>query len=171
MDFYSAFDTKPTQDQLANAPFLFLSNHPKQFNVKAETYLRDMVATSEELTTLFYSFENQEIIQKQIVLEVFRQRQTKIGFQSQQRLMTLMKYVFEDAMPRVIPKYDNITDMIRHLNKIVVDEAVNKNGSILSNLDHTLFYLQDISKNPVPIDLPVNMSNRGTRTLPFMRRN
>jgi hypothetical protein len=166
MDFYSAFEVKTTAEQLEKSPFLFLNNHPKQFNVRTETYLRDMVASSEELTSLFYSIENQDIIQRQIVLEVFKARNVRIGYQSPQRLMTLMKYVFEDAMPRVITKYTNLTDMIRHINKVVVDEAVNRNGAILSNLDHTLFYLDDISKNPTPIDLPVNVSKRGTRTLP-----
>lgn len=166
MDFYSAFEVKTTAEQLEKSPFLFLNNHPKQFNVRAEAHLRDMVASSEELTSLFYSIENQDIIQRQIVLEVFKHRKVRIGYQSPQRLMTLMKYVFEDAMPRVIVKYDNMTDMIRHINQIVVNEAVHKNGAILSNLDHTLFYLEDISKNPVPIDLPINVNNRGTRTLP-----
>ena len=39
---------------------------------------------------------------------------------------------------------------------------------ILSAVDHHVYYLQDISHLPVPLQQPMNLSRAGTRTKPFV---
>ena len=58
----------------------------------------------------------------------------------------------------------NIEGQVAELNDIIIEWCVPR---ILSEVDHYNYYLNDISKMPVPLSQPMNMSSAGTRSLPF----
>ena len=58
----------------------------------------------------------------------------------------------------------NISGQIKELNDIVIEWAVPR---IMSEIQHYMFYLNDIDKMPVPIDRPVLMTSAGTKSLPY----
>ena len=56
----------------------------------------------------------------------------------------------------------DITDQIIDLNERVVNFSVK---SIMTNIKQYVSYKKNINNLPTPMDLPMNMSNRGEKTL------
>jgi hypothetical protein len=57
---------------------------------------------------------------------------------------------------------NNIKEQIRYLNGLVVDWCVE---TIIPELYQYYGYLKEIEFMPIPIDLPLNLSSKGSRTL------
>jgi hypothetical protein len=114
-----------------------------------------------ELETRFFSKENIELINKQLILTVYKKTNKKflICNQKEQDLIIVMRYVFIE-FARHLP-YD-ITGQIKDLNCNVVGEIL---PTIVSNVDQKVGYLRDISTQPVGPPLPINTKNL-ERTLP-----
>jgi len=112
------------------------------------------------LETSFYSDENIDLINKQIVLTVFKKtnKQYRINFQSKDKIIIIMQYVFNEYA-RHLP-YD-IKDQIKELNCIVVGEII---PNLITNFEQKLGYLKDIEKRGELVPLPV--SSTADRTLP-----
>jgi len=153
--------------QLQRAPWLFWSAHPNSYY----SYVRDTLLETRDpyepehydlLRTAFLSDENMEIIQKQTILYIYNQTDRKFAIPRQQRarLKIAMLYIY-NFWAQNLPF--GITDQIRELNKKVVLEI---GPQIISQLEQYIAYIRDISAQPVPHDLPVNMSSKGNRTLP-----
>jgi hypothetical protein len=53
---------------------------------------------------------------------------------------------------------------LQELNQLVIDYAVPR---IVSEIDMYVHYLNDISKLPVPMEKPMNVSSAGMKSLPF----
>ena len=114
-----------------------------------------------ELETQFFSKENIALINKQLIMTVYRKTNKKflICNQKEEDLIIVMRYVFiENA--RHLP-YD-IEGQIKDLNCNVVGEVL---PTIVSNVDQKVGYLRDISTQPVGPPLPINTKNL-ERTLP-----
>mgnify|MGYP000199667265 CR=1 FL=1 len=110
------------------------------------------------LSEIFYCEENINLINKQIVLEVYKKSKLKVPFQSKIDLMVVMRWVYityAKNLPFEIKK------QIRELNNIVVKHIV---PDLISETEHHLGYLEDISKPRELIPLPVNVSR--DRSLP-----
>jgi hypothetical protein len=114
-----------------------------------------------ELETRFFSKENIELINKQLILTVYKKTNKKILIcnQKEEDLIIVMRYVFIE-FARHLP-YD-ITGQIKDLNCNVVGEIL---PTIVSNVDQKVGYLRDISTQPIGPPLPINTKNL-ERTLP-----
>lgn len=109
------------------------------------------------LSRTYFSNDNVERIQRQIIQEVFRVSQKQIGKQSYQELQIIMKSMYLQY-GRNIPT--GIEEQVLALNKYVVDECVR---IIVPNVLQYNKYLEDIT-SPIPI-MPrsQNVSNKGSK--------
>jgi hypothetical protein len=115
------------------------------------------------LETTFFSNENIDLINKQLILRVFRETkgQFLICKQKQEDLIIIMRYVFIEHA-RNLP-FD-IQGQIKQLNCIVVGEIL---PTIISNVDQKIGYLRDIATPAIGPPLPINTKSI-ERTLPSM---
>ena len=116
------------------------------------------------LDEIFFSDENIKLINKQIILTIWKRtnKKYKIGFQNKDNLIVVMRYVFlENA--RHLP-YD-IKGQIRDLNCQGVGEIL---PNIITNFEQKLGYLRDIERRQPLVDLP--KSSTADRTLPSASR-
>lgn len=114
------------------------------------------------LQELFFGRENIETLQKLLQYHVLQQSggRFKIGRQDDFQLRAIMKSVYlSDG--KNLPHH--LQEQVRDLNRLVIEYAV---PTILSNIQQHEMYLNDISKMPVPMELPQYTSSAGTRTNP-----
>ena len=109
------------------------------------------------LSRSYFSNDNVDNLQKQIINEVYRISQKTISRQSYQELQIIMKSMYLQY-GRNIPT--NIEEQVITLNKYVVDECVK---IIIPNVLQYNKYIDDIS-SPIPI-MPrsQNVSNKGSK--------
>jgi hypothetical protein len=166
---YSDFDIKNDNEyiiddltQLQFAPFLFLNAHVKEYDKMAKKILStDNTQVFDKFKELFYSDANIEIIQKQLILSVYNvsKKTFLIEKQSKNHLKIVMDYIYL-YYGRNLPY--GITEQIRELNKKVVDILT---PSLMTHCTQYVNYLKDIETQPYN-ELPINVSNKGSRTLP-----
>jgi hypothetical protein len=150
--------------KLGNNPFLFLNNHRKDYFNK----LNNRTNSNNEdyqgyiLEDTFFLDENFDLIQKKIVMDVYKKSNKKylIKFQKIEKVNIIMKFVFNEYAQH-LPF--NIKEQIIELN--------NKTTSIIctdviKNLESHEKYMRDATTQPIPIDRPENVSSSGNRTLP-----
>jgi len=112
-----------------------------------------------KLKKLFFSDKNINLINKKIVLSVWKKtnKQYKISFQSKDKIIIVMSYVFNENAKHL--PY-NIKGQIYQLNCITVGSII---SSIITNFEQKLGYLRDIEKRG---DLPpLPQSSTALRTL------
>ena len=158
-------DLLPKEINTKSFPQLFLSANPSKMFYKINRYNKDKeskVNCDCLLKKVFLSNDNLKIVQKQLVLEVFKRsnKKYKIPFQDPKDIVTVMRYMYYEYALNL--PY-NIKEQVKELNKMVVDEVT---PSVLINLDAYYQYLIDSSTQPTLIDLPVNLSSKGNRILP-----
>lgn len=114
------------------------------------------------LNQLFLSTENIENVQQRIRYEVYKASNGEhiIGRQSDVELVLIMRSIYL-TYGKNLPTH--IKEQIKELNDLVLLEVVPR---ILSAIQGDLRYLYDASVQPMPLALPQNMSNKGTKTLP-----
>jgi hypothetical protein len=114
-----------------------------------------------ELETTFFSKDNIDLINKQLILSVFYRtnKQFLICPQKESDLIIVMRYVFLEHA-RNLP-FD-IKGQVRKLNCKVVGEIL---PTVISNSDQKIGYLRDINTQPIGPPLPVN-TKKTNRTLP-----
>ena len=107
------------------------------------------------LSYSFFSNDNVEIIQRQIVDTVYAQSQKQIGKQSYQELQIIMKSIYLQYGRNL---KDNIYEQVHTLNKYVIDECTR---IIIPNVLQYNKYIDDIT-SPIPV-MPrsQNVSNKG----------
>ena len=150
------------ETKLQFAPFLFLSAHVNEYDKLAKKIMTaDNTQIYEKLKELYYSDANIEIIQKQLILSVYKysEKMFLIEKQSKTQLKVVMDYVYL-YYGRNLPI--GITEQIRELNRKVVGLLT---PSILTHCTQYLGYLKDRETQPFNF-LPINVSNKGSRTLP-----
>jgi hypothetical protein len=113
-----------------------------------------------DLETTFFSDENISLINRQLILSVFKKSngQIKISDQSKESLIIVMRYVFLEYA-RHLP-YD-IIGQIRELNCQIVGEILPK---IITEATQRIAYLEEINNPRKLIPLPVNV-NKNNRNL------
>jgi len=114
-----------------------------------------------DLEKTFFSKENIDLINKQLILSVYNStnKQFLICTQKEADLLIVMRYVFIEYS-RNLP-YD-INNQIKNLNYQVVNEIL---PTVISNIDQKIGYLKDIETQPIGPPLPINTKNLN-RTLP-----
>lgn len=149
---------------IENNSFLLLSAHRnkyfEEFSKKLDKDNKDYQGFI--LEELFFSESNIEIVQKQLVLSIYKNTNRKylIPFQNYKSILTVMKFIFNDQAKHL--PY-NITEQITELNLKVVQELT---PMIIKNIDSKLKYLDDINSPPPVNELPVNVNSAGNKTLP-----
>lgn len=108
-----------------------------------------------KLEDIFFSNENIEILNKHLILSVYKKSKGKfkISKQSNQSLIIVMRYIFIEYA-RHLPY--NIDKQIAELNCRVVGEIL---PSIITNIRQKIDYLKDIDCPVIPIPLPINTKN------------
>jgi len=107
------------------------------------------------LSRTYFSNDNAERIQRQIIQEIFRISQKQIGKQSYTELQIIMKSMYLQY-GRNLP--NNIEEQVITLNKYVIDECVR---IIVPNVLQYNKYIEDIT-SPIPVmPLAQNVSNKG----------
>jgi hypothetical protein len=133
------------------------STKPQETNVS----IISNIAVPNKLSRTFFSNDNIERIQRQIVQGVFDETQKKISKQSYQELQVIMKSIYLQYGKNL--PYD-IEKQVVTLNKYVADECIR---IITPNLLQYNKYIEDIT-SPIPI-MPrsQNVSNKGYKTYDF----
>nr|QFG73601.1 MAG: hypothetical protein [Megaviridae environmental sample] len=162
-------------------PFMFLHENPNKeiFNVdnnncNKQTLCETPLSTSYQdvmrgydyqgdnfTAGLFFSKENLDIIQKQIILGVAKAIQVKIPPQNTQRIHTIMKDIFE----KFALNTTSYVDEIRYLNKKTVEVIL---PNVISNIKHQMEYNKYLTERTI-LDTPI--STRKDVTLPSTFQN
>jgi hypothetical protein len=113
------------------------------------------------LNQLFFSKKNMEIIQNMIRYNVYEKSEKKyiIDKQSDIELEIIMRSIYLQHSPNLPNK---TKEQIAYLNKLVSDWSVEQ---ILPEVNQYFGYIKEIEYMPMPIDLPLNLSSKGSRSL------
>ena len=147
---------------LGESPFLFLNSHKNDYFGQ----MKKMLETNQDkhglLDKAFFSEENLEIIKKQIVLAVYRDTNFDflIAKPKTEQLLLVMKFTFYEYAQH-LPF--GIKEQIRKLNAKVVELIL---PDLVSSLYGYVGYINKINEDISPLDRPLNVSNRGEKTLP-----
>jgi hypothetical protein len=147
-----------TSDNLKDIQMIDRSNERmNNFQVEA---LYGIQETS-QLNHLFFSKKNLDNIQNMIRYNVYVKSDNKhiIDNQSDIELEIIMRSIYLQHSPNLPNK---ITEQISYLNKLVSDWCVEQ---ILPEINQYIGYIKEIEYMPVPIDLPLNLSSKGSRSL------
>jgi hypothetical protein len=117
------------------------------------------------VSLLFFSDENMARIQKQIKREVFRLSNGTFKIddnvdQDEQDLLIAMRYIFIEHAKN-LPTH--IVKQVKILNRQLLDYII---PDIMTNIKQHYWYLKEISQPIRPLDQPLNVNNKGRRTLP-----
>lgn len=110
------------------------------------------------LTKKFFSQDNINLIQSQIIEGVYKisNNQYKIGSQSQETLIMIMREIYENGPQNT---YVNVSEQekIISLNKLVLNYCIPR---IYNSVQSYYLYIKDASTLATPLDLPKNFDNR-----------
>lgn len=137
------------------APYELYKDSSQQQNT--DTSIISNIVVPNALSRTYFSNDNVERLQRQIIQAVFKACQKQISKQSYQELQIIMKSMYLQY-GRNLP-YD-IEGQVVTLNKYVVDECVR---IIVPNVLQYNKYLDDIT-SPIPVmDRPQNVSIKGSK--------
>jgi hypothetical protein len=141
-------------------------NDNKQANKLRREIIKNQVRINEceqgDLENTFFSDENIGLINKQLILTVFKKTkgQYKISNQTTESLTIVMRYVFLEHAKHL--PY-NILEQIRELNFRVVTEIV---PIIITQITQRTEYLKTISEPRGVLPLPINAHGGPRQNLP-----
>jgi len=137
-------------------PFLFLNDNPNrtQNQSQLKEILRGFDSTCSVVAELFFSNENIELIQKQIVLSVFKTLNTRIPFQKTEDVLVIMRKIYNE---KCIHQECNFTEQIRDLNNLTVTAIL---PDLISNVKLHFDYLKKISEPMVLLEPPIHVTSR-----------
>jgi hypothetical protein len=142
-------------------PIAYLNDN-NQANKLRREIIKNQVRINEceqgDLENTFFSDENIVLINKQLILAVFKKTNGsyKISAQTTESLTIVMRYVFLEHA-RHLPY--NILEQIRELNLRVVNEIV---PIVITQITQRTEYLKTIAEPRNVLPLPINV-NGGTR--------
>tara|TARA_Y100000389_G_C17379970_1_gene473806 strand:+ start:275 stop:769 length:495 start_codon:yes stop_codon:yes gene_type:complete len=133
-------------------------------NENSYNYTEDAIKhihSENPVASLFFSEHNTNILQDGIRYSVFSQTTPNkiIEKQSKNELLIIMRSIYLQYS-RNLPT--NVVDQVRTLNTRVIDYAV---PTILREMTQFTNYKNDISKLPIPLEQPQNVSTKGTAVL------
>ncbi len=114
-----------------------------------------------QLNQLFFSKANMEIIQNGIRYNVYMKTEKKhiIGKQSEIEIQIIMRSIYLQHSPN-LP--NQIKEQIKYLNELVINWCTEK---VIPEVYQFIGYIKEVEFMPMPIDLPLNLSSKGTRSL------
>ena len=135
------FQTTKNNYMEVNEPILF--NNRRMYSLKG-------IIQETPMSNLFFSDMNVKVIQMTIRYQIFKNKDKRIGYQSENELFAIMRSIYLQYANSVLTSDQMLTNL-RTLNKAVVDYAV---GNIGEQLDQYNAYLEKISSAPVPMERP-----------------
>lgn len=136
---------------------LFQDYNP-EVNSSRKEMIKNLVRINENseniLENVYFSDENIDLINKQIILSVWKKTnyEYKIKFQSKEQLLIVMRYVFSEYA-KYLPY--NIKQQIIDLNCITVGEII---PNIITNCKQHIDYIKDITKPRQLLETPKSTS-------------
>tara|TARA_E500000178_G_C17019715_1_gene754902 strand:+ start:1165 stop:1683 length:519 start_codon:yes stop_codon:yes gene_type:complete len=138
-----------------------------------KSFIKNVVGQNEndmsKVAIMFFSDENLEIINKNLVLRVFEftDKKVQIPFQSRNDLLVVMNHTYVNYAMNL---ENDIEKQVYKLNCRVVNEIL---PSLISEVKSYMLYLEEIEKNEKENrqinDLPISTKlTRGTTELPAM---
>lgn len=145
-------------DEMPTAFFWDNTNSTELRNELIKNQVRISECEQGSLETYFFSDENVELINKQLIMQVFKKTngEFKISTQKYEDLIIVMRYTFIEYA-RHLP-FD-ITNQIRDLNSIVVGQIL---PNIITQITQRKEYLRVISapREILPLPMSESTSNR-----------
>lgn len=116
-----------------------------------------------DLEKYFFSKENIKLINKQLILTVYKKTNNNflISEQKEDDLVIVMRYIFIEYSRNLLY---NISGQIKELNCRVISDIL---PHIITNVEQHIGYLKDISTQPIGPPLPINTKNVN-KTLPML---
>ena len=113
------------------------------------------------LNQLFFSKKNMDNIQDMIRFNVYEKSNKKfvIDKQSDVELEIIMRSIY---LQHSVNLPNKIKEQISYLNNLVKDWCTEQ---IIPEVNQYIGYIKEIEYMPVPIDLPLNLSSKGSRSL------
>lgn len=117
--------------------------------------------TNTDVSVKFFSKENINKIQTQIILQVYAKsnKQYNISTQSEQELLIIMRSYYLQYSKN-LP--NEINAQVEKLNNMVIDWSVDE---IIKNIRQYLSYKKDCSTLPMPMERAQLPTQKGTKTL------
>ena len=148
----------PIQSDEIIRPYELYKNSNSKQNTSVDIISNIVVPNAVSRT--FFSNDNAERIQRQIIDNVYNQSKKIISRQSYQELQIIMKSIYLQYS-RNLPT--DIEEQVYTLNKYVIDECV---SIIIPNVIQYNKYITEIT-GPIPINpRSMNVSNKGDKSLP-----
>lgn len=118
---------------------------------------------SNELTALYFSNNNRELLQDQIKKYIYFNTESNyiIGSQNDDELKIIMKGIYLSNRQKLSFNI-NVYEQVKFLNKLVILEC---SKIIKTNLLQHIHYVKELNKKPIYQNLPLNVSNKGIRNL------
>jgi hypothetical protein len=138
---------------------LFQQNNSGAKNYKEEALKG--IQTKSQLSQVFFSKKNIDLIQNQIRYNVWLQSNKThvIGRQSDTELEIVMRSIYLQYSKNL--PY-NIKEQIEELNAMILDYCI---PNILSEIEQYLAYKVNVSQLPQPIARPESLTSAGSKTL------
>lgn len=114
-----------------------------------------------ELSNLFFSRRNINFLHEQIIKQVYNNSNGKhlIGKQDETQLQIIMRSIFLQNAKHLNCR---LKEQISELNKSVILYCAE---NIIVEINQYLGYKEDVSRNPIPLEQPKNLSNKGNKIL------
>ncbi len=143
---------------------LFMNEKDPKSRIVQNNFQQELlygIQETSKLNQLYFSKKNLDLIQDMIRYRVYIKSNQKyiISRQSNVEVQIVMRSIYLQQSTN-LPT--NIKEQITYLNNLVADWCVEK---IIPEVEQHVGYIRDISYYPMPIDLPKNMSQKGSRTL------
>lgn len=159
---------------IMKTPFVMFQAHKDDYYNMSQDCLKGIQEES-ILTKVFFHPKNIDLIQKQIITEIFRRTNGTYLIENQNEidLQIVMRSIFLTHAKNLLLSENQtvreqiIKEQIRELNNLVTDEVF---SGILSEIKSYSGYIER-AFGPVQImDRPENVSNAGLKTLPSVTR-
>lgn len=112
-----------------------------------------------KLSIKYFDKSNVDHLQKQMITQVFKLTNNKIGRQSDDELLIIMKSIFLQYGRN---DDNNINKQIEELNSRVLEYSVNNIVSSIKQYNH---YIKDITTEIKTMDMPQYVDSKGEKSL------
>lgn len=108
-----------------------------------------------QLSLIFFSDDNMDILQKKLILGVYRETGVKIPYQQPERLLIAMRHIYTIYSKELPCMYK---EQIRELDNRVIEWIL---PDVVTAVEQHIAYLRDISGDVPLLEPPINVSRRG----------
>lgn len=156
-------DNNNYMNDIQKAPFLFLQNHPQDFNTPMKRVLskgKTIGCDDQIMQNTFFSQLNIDYINNRVMKTVYNNSCEKfiIRKQKSEHLYQIMESIWEDHAQHMSTGQK---EQIMILNNLVIDFCVD---TILEEIKTRTLYLRDKFAKPMTLPDPINDSIAGTKS-------